>query len=218
VNQRSLKTFKIIFAVFFLTIGGVFTTGWFINTIRVRKKIEQLHQEIEDLRSQIPPPSGGTEVAIPEFKPTLIWDVPLAKGSWREVTSLWGWRVSPLLNIWMHHPAVDLSSTQGAQVVSVAAGVVVVHYPPPDDWYKGHDVCGAMIEILHTDGMLTRYCHMSETWVHEGDRVQARQPIGRVGDTGKAVGSHLHFEVETQAGELVNPLLYIKLPGANNES
>ncbi len=54
---------------------------------------------------------------------------------------------------------------------------------------------GLWIEIKHPDNYVTRYCHLS--WQHavKGAKVLRGDLIGRVGNSGKSTGSHLHFEV-----------------------
>jgi len=105
------------------------------------------------------------------------------------------------------HNGVDLYGTYNARIVSVADGTVVEHWPPPNGYFRGHPILGGYVVIQH-DGALSRYAHLSKTYVHEGDSVLAGQVIGRQGKTGKTASPHLHFELSI-AGELVNPLRYL---------
>ena len=59
---------------------------------------------------------------------------------------------------------------------------------------------GNMIQIKHGEELTTLYAHLSEINVQEGDTVVRGQRIGRIGDTGNAIGSHLHFEFITSDG------------------
>jgi len=158
----------------------------------------------------VPDPMGGAEVVIPQSSAEPEWQFPIAAGDYMVLTSPFGFRVSPLLNIEVHHEGLDISSVWHSQVLAVADGVVTEHWPPPDDYWRGHETYGGTVTILHDNGLSTLYAHMSWTRIHTGDRVRAGQVIGRVGNTGKSDGQHLHIEVLTATGERLNPLLYIR--------
>ena len=64
--------------------------------------------------------------------------------------------------------------------------------------------------IEHEGGITTLYAHLSWTRVHTGDYVREGEVIGRIGDTGKSDGQHLHIEVLNAEGERLNPLLYFQ--------
>ena len=68
---------------------------------------------------------------------------------------------------------------------------------------------GDMVEIDHGDGLTTRYGHMSEVDVREGDEVAAGAPLGRLGSTGRSTGPHLHYEVRID-GEPVDPERFLR--------
>jgi murein DD-endopeptidase MepM/ murein hydrolase activator NlpD len=80
-------------------------------------------------------------------------------------------------------------------VLAAAPGRVAICYPPPGGKFRGHPVYGGMLLIDHGGGLYTRYGHLAETWVREGDSVRGGQAIGIVGSTGISTGPHLHFEV-----------------------
>ena len=67
---------------------------------------------------------------------------------------------------------------------------------------------GNAIYLAHGYGVTTRYGHMSKVEVRPGQRVKRGDIIGRVGNTGRSTGYHLHYEVR-QDGQPVNPLVYI---------
>ena len=67
---------------------------------------------------------------------------------------------------------------------------------------------GYLVEVRHSDGYRSRYAHNREYLVKTGDVVKKGQVIARVGRSGRASGTHLHFEV-LQDGRLVDPLPYI---------
>jgi murein DD-endopeptidase MepM/ murein hydrolase activator NlpD len=105
------------------------------------------------------------------------------------------------------HRGVDMYGTWRARVVSVAEGVVIDHWPPPDKRFRGHPVLGGLLVIRHS-GTVSLYGHLAKTYVKEGDVVCRGQVIGRQGSTGKTASAHLHFELSVD-GVLVNPLKYI---------
>jgi len=71
---------------------------------------------------------------------------------------------------------------------------------------------GNIIEIRHPDGLWTRYAHLSELFVREGDWVTQRQAIGKSGKTGNAsnpkISPHLHFEIRGK-GQALNPVVFL---------
>jgi murein DD-endopeptidase MepM/ murein hydrolase activator NlpD len=68
-----------------------------------------------------------------------------------------------------------------------------------------------MVDIDHGNGLTTRYAHMSKRLVKVGDVVLSGGKIGEVGETGRATGPHLHFEVR-QNGTPLNPTRFLRLP------
>lgn len=161
-------------------------------------------------------PSGGAETELPE-PPEIdgTWIFPIAASDYLRLTSPYGVRLSPILNIELYHEGVDIAATWRAQVVAAADGVVVEHWPVPGTRhpsgavFRGHDVYGGMVRIEHEGGWSTLYAHLSETRVHTGQTVRAGAMIGRVGDTGKSRGAHLHLELRAPDGTPINPLLIV---------
>lgn len=154
---------------------------------------------------------GGLETNVEESVIALTGVelvFPIAGSDYR-LTSPEGVRVSPLTHTIKNHTGLDIGSVWKAQVVSVADGEVISHWPPPDGYYKGHDVYGGLIVIQHDNGLVSLYAHLSESYIHLGDRVRAGQVIGRVGNTGRSEGAHLHFELQLD-DQYLNPLLYFR--------
>jgi murein DD-endopeptidase MepM/ murein hydrolase activator NlpD len=111
------------------------------------------------------------------------------------------------------HMGQDVFAACGTPLVAARAGTVQkVDY---------QSRAGNYVVIDLPDGRSEAYMHLREpAIVAEGQAVGAGQPIGEVGDTGDAVGCHLHFELWTapgwyEGGEAVDPLPELKsLPGA----
>ena len=73
---------------------------------------------------------------------------------------------------------------------------------------------GNLVEIKHGNGFVTKYAHLNKIYVKKGDKVVLNQAIGEVGRTGRATGSHLHYEV-LYNGYNVNPLTFVNIRGMN---
>ncbi len=103
-----------------------------------------------------------------------------------ETTSGFGIRVDPFLRSPAMHTGLDFRGSTGDPVRATAAGKVI-----RASWTGGY---GRMIEIRHTNGLATRYGHLSAFRVRVGQRVKAGQMIGLIGSTGRSTGPHLHYE------------------------
>ena len=68
---------------------------------------------------------------------------------------------------------------------------------------------GKLVEINHGNGYSTRYAHNSENLVAVGDEVKKGQIVALMGETGRATGPNLHFEV-LRNGQRVNPVTFIR--------
>lgn len=113
------------------------------------------------------------------------------------ITSGFGWREDPLNGEMKFHRGIDIRAAEGDLVVSTAAGRVV--FSGVNGGY------GTSVVVEHANGLRTRYAHLSAALVGEGDQVTEGQAIGQAGQTGRATGPHLHYEVETADGQPVDP-------------
>lgn len=86
--------------------------------------------------------------------------------------------------------AVDLAAPVGTPILASASGSVIVSRE--GGWNGGY---GSYIVVEHGNGTQTLYSHASSVIVGVGERVVQGQVIGYVGQTGKATGPHLHFEI-----------------------
>jgi murein DD-endopeptidase MepM/ murein hydrolase activator NlpD len=100
------------------------------------------------------------------------------------------------------HEGIDLPAPTGAPVQAANDGLVVLRR----DCFNS----GQTIFIDHGGGIFTGYFHLSAMQVSEGDRVRRGQRIGRVGNTGRSSGPHLHFAVRAD-GRYVDPESFMKL-------
>jgi len=95
------------------------------------------------------------------------------------------------------HPGIDIAASIGSPVYAADSGVIRL---------EGNDDTGYgnVIEIDHGNGYSTVYAHLSVIEVQACRSVYAGQRIGLAGNTGNAVGAHLHFEA-IQEGEHIDP-------------
>ncbi|GEM_PF-286372 len=104
------------------------------------------------------------------------------------ITSVFGWRLHPIMGTWRLHSGTDIGAPMGTPVVAAFAGKVTIA-----DVMGGY---GLVIALEHNNGTQeTLYAHLSEIFVRPGEWVEQGTVIGRVGSTGLSTGPHLHFEV-----------------------
>jgi murein DD-endopeptidase MepM/ murein hydrolase activator NlpD len=116
------------------------------------------------------------------------------------VSSQFGSRTDPFTGRRAFHKGVDFAGREGAEVVAVASGVVI--------WSGERYGYGQLVEINHGNGYVTRYAHNVDNLVAVGDTVRRGEVIARMGDTGRATGPNLHFEVLLN-DKPVDPLTYV---------
>jgi len=118
-----------------------------------------------------------------------------------QMSSRFGWRTRPSTGETKLHKGVDFSGPIGEPVLALADGVVS---------FQGHvHAYGYMVELLHADGLRTRYAHNDSNTVTVGQRVEQGQIIAKLGSTGRSTGPHVHVEVHLD-GEPVDPMLFIQ--------
>jgi Membrane proteins related to metalloendopeptidases len=129
------------------------------------------------------------------------WGLPMAPGY--RMSSPFGNRFHPIFHVWRLHSGVDLAAPKGTPIYAVHAGKV--------ERAGANGGCGNTVTLRHDLRVETEYCHMTgfAPGLMIGRQVQAGQLIGFVGDTGDAVGDHLHFIVRV-GGTFVDPVAYFR--------
>ncbi len=134
---------------------------------------------------------------------TAMLAIPLAvpaPEAWR-INSGFGARRDPFSGRWAFHNGLDFKGDAGQPIVATAPGKVV-----KAGWGGGY---GNMVEVEHGLGLKTRYAHLKSISVAEGDEVKYGEEVGKLGNTGRSTGAHLHYEVWLD-GQARDPMLYLK--------
>lgn len=119
------------------------------------------------------------------------------------ITSLFGERNDPFERSEAFHAGLDIGGDIGDPVYATAEGIVVAS--------NRDELKGNYIIISHSNGLTTRYLHLSERIASSGDKVKKGTKIGKVGTTGRSTGPHLHFEIRHN-GEPIDPTTYVSTP------
>ena len=144
--------------------------------------------------------TGETESTTGEkadFSPvflTVNFESPIKEGN---ITSKFGYRVSPITNKYSLHTGLDVATPENTKIYAVYDGVVIKA--------QYHEINGNYIVIKHSDNLKTKYNHCNKLLVNEGEKIKKGEVIALVGETGYATGNHLHFEVLLN-GKYINPL------------
>ena len=159
--------------------------------------LDTLFNEIEDRRKQF-----AVLEALLMNQNLLSEIVPSGRpvhSGW--VSSRFGRRTDPISGRPSFHEGIDFAGREGSDVVASAAGVVT---------FSGRNGgYGNMVEINHGNGYVTIYAHNKQNLVEVGQVVRRGEKIALLGQTGRATGSHVHFEIKRN-GRPVNPMPYVQ--------
>lgn len=122
---------------------------------------------------------------------------PVANEDLKRMASGYGYRIDPIYKTKKFHAGMDFSAPIGTPIYATGDGRVKVAGPT-----RGY---GRHVVIDHGYGYNTLYGHMSEILVNRRQEVKRGDIIGLVGNTGKSVGPHLHYEVHKD-DKTVNPV------------
>ena len=172
-------------------------TGSNVAVPEVVEAMRDLDQQLGNREAQL----GALEIVIAN---QILNDRVYPQG--RPVNSGWissyfGKRTDPFTGKPANHTGIDFAGRSGADVIAVADGVVT--------WSAKRYGYGLLVEINHGNGYATRYAHNSENLVAVGEEVKKGQTVALMGETGRATGPNLHFEV-LQNGRRMNPVNFIR--------
>jgi murein DD-endopeptidase MepM/ murein hydrolase activator NlpD len=119
------------------------------------------------------------------------------------LTGTFGGRSDPFTGEPGFHQGLDISTDRGQPVFATADGTI------RSAAFTGE--YGNLIVVDHGFGLMTRYGHLSAFATKPGQVVKRGAVIGYVGATGRATGSHLHYEILAN-GQLINPLRILTQP------
>lgn len=197
-------------------IPGTIRNGGIGGTDRYRKLLEQglereeiilnSLQKIERLKKQmyIQTKSYDEIVTLAKSKDKMYASIPaiqpITNKELSRLASGFGMRIDPIYKVRRMHTGVDFSATRGTPVYATGDGVI----KNVATNYGGY---GKEVLIDHGYGYVTRYAHLSDFNVSEGQKIKRGECIGYVGSTGKSTAPHLHYEV-LKDNKKVNPVHY----------
>ena len=116
------------------------------------------------------------------------------------LSSPFGERMHPIKKIKEFHKGIDIEANKGTNIKASVRGEV-------DD--IGNDkTFGNYIKLSHNDNISTLYAHCDKILVKKGQNVEQGDIIGKVGNTGRSSGAHLHFEI-WKDGRPYDPITFI---------
>ena len=167
--------------------------------IALSTKIENLNKQIEiqeESYNEILRVAAEKKIKIEHYP--AITPVNCTKHIW--ISSYFGVRKDPFTFIRRSHSGIDFVGPRNTEIYSTAKGNVTF----AKQSRRGY---GNEVVIDHGFGYSTRYAHLNEILVEEGQKVERGELIGLMGNTGRSTGTHLHYEVRLH-NRPINPLYF----------
>lgn len=133
----------------------------------------------------------GMLAALPAIQP--VSNVDLTR-----MASGFGYRTDPVYKTIKFHAGMDFTAPTGTPIYATGDGKII----QADSESRGY---GNHVRISHGYGYITLYAHMSKINCTVGQKVKRGDVIGYVGNTGKSVGPHCHYEVRKNENA-INPV------------
>ena len=165
--------------------------------------IKNLTKNIDVLSKQLVVQSKSLDeiVALAKEKEKMLASIPAVLPVKLEdltrMASGYKWRMHPILKIRKFHKGMDFTAPTGTPIYASGNGTVIRA--------QRSATFGNVIYIDHGYGYKTIYAHMSKMKARRGQKVKRGDLIGYVGNTGRSVSSHLHYEVHKNDRAL-NPI------------
>ncbi|MBQ0024262.1 MAG: M23 family metallopeptidase [Bacteroidales bacterium] len=125
------------------------------------------------------------------------------------ISSSFGYRVHPIKRAVIFHEGIDFSGKKGEPVFVTGDGVV-------ESVMKNFFGYGNLVVVDHGFGYKTKYAHLKDMFVREGDKVVRGDQIATIGNSGQSTGPHLHYEV-IYKGRQINPWNFIDMDMSRDE-
>lgn len=181
-----------------------------------QKQLNQSQEEEKSVEAEI-------DKQIEEAKRKLLEKYPKLEGGQgfgyplngeNRISVLGGDYMDPYYGFGFPHTGIDLAAAQSTPIFSAGDGIIISAY----------DSGGAglsYIAIQHTNGLMTKYLHMSEIFVVSGQQISRGEAIGLSGGMPGTrgagyftTGPHLHFEIDDENGNSVNPHNFLEIEPA----
>jgi len=176
--------------------------------------VRQAYEQAEKLKNRLEIEAQSLQQLQDELaRKEKIWASrpaiqPVSNKDLKQLHTLFGLRMHPLLGYVRPHNGLDFTAPQGAPIYATGDGSVAIA--------QYSESLGNMVFIDHGSGLQTRYGHMTKFIVYAGEKIKRGQVIGYVGNTGTSVGPHLHYEV-LHNGTYLNPINFFQRDLNNKE-
>jgi hypothetical protein len=175
----------------------------------IRKSISQLGIKATHLPDYDPAHSNAADADFKELLITLaehratLRKIPFKTPMlYFYISSDYGYRKHPKTGVKTFHHGIDLAGTWQENVRATAPGTVV---------FAGREGSfGKVVRIEHEFGVSTLYAHLARITVSVGDYVAENTVIGKMGNTGRSAGAHLHYEIQID-GQSIDPSAFFTI-------
>ena len=141
-------------------------------------------------------------LTLAEEKENLLASIPsiqpIRNEDLKRMASGYGWRIDPFKKKRRRHFGMDFSAVRGTPVYATGNGII----KRADNRAAGF---GKHIRVDHGFGYVSIYAHLDKYNVKRGQKVKRGEIIGFVGNTGRSVAPHLHYEI-VKDGKKINPI------------
>ncbi len=205
MTKRKLKPF-VVPVLYSLTVVVFVFCLYMIQLIIGKVTFKEENQDTNYVDSEIIEPNNQLPVVTNEtviIRPYTASNVSIAKGfyDYKAEADKQKDAIIYYENTYMQNSGVDYKSEEVFDVVSILDGTVIE--------VKEDAILGNVVQIKHTNDIISVYQSLSEVDVKKDDKILAGQIIGKSGQSNinKDIGNHLHFELYYQ-GQIVNPEEY----------